>query len=389
MAHWAHAPATSEETLFNRFATERLGLPADQLPAFRRLCLLSAEAVWRWKRGTNNGLTAGWSRDHYYTFPNLPATASARAIVLTSQDEAVTRFEEIVALARTLTPADPADREFILSSSLYGLRLLRILRAVVYLKTAELDADGFRTKAWLDRHDEAWADYLALAQEYPDSISTFYVRNAWQTWGGENPTTAEPRLRTVAQNTLAAYQAADRDADGLSDADELGRFWDQPFDSDRDGTPDYLQSNSHPRAFDHWRQEKFLRAYDDPTLAAPSATPAADGLPNLVKYALDLDPLTPAPGHLRPELSPANSALRLEFSPNPATTDLILEVHASDDLVNWSTVARSTAGAPLAPLAPGWTVAPGTAPGALRLESPATAPAARRFLRLSAEPTPP
>ena len=82
MAQWALDPAASEEPLFNCFATEKLGLPASQIPAFRRLALLSAKAAWRWKRGTVNSLVAGWSRDEYYTYPNLPGTSAAVTTML-------------------------------------------------------------------------------------------------------------------------------------------------------------------------------------------------------------------------------------------------------------------------------------------------------------------
>jgi hypothetical protein len=381
MAQWALSPSTSEEALFNRFASERLGLPSAQIPAFRRLCLLSAEAVWRWKRGTNNGLTAGWSRDQYYTFPNLPTSSSSRATVLSSEDDAVARFEEIVAIARTLTPADPADREFILSSSLYGLRLLRMMRSVVNLKAAELDNDGFRTKVWMDHHDEAWTDYLALADEYPNSASTFYIRNAWQTWGGENPITAEPRVRTVAENTFAAYSATDRDGDGVSDAVELGRYWDQPFDTDGDGKPDYQEAGVTPRAYDLWTQAFFLRRFSETALASPAADPDGDGHPNLLEYLLLGDPGKPDNNLFTFSMGPATGGVSLQFDRNHGATDSVLTVQESSDLVFWHSVARSTAGAAFDSVKPGWTIDdPST--GLTRVASPESATATRRFLRI-------
>ncbi len=385
MAQWALVPAKSEEEIFNRFATERLGLPAEQIPAFRRLCMLSAEAAWRWKRGTNNGLTSGWSRDQYYTFPNLPATAAARDIVLASQDDAVNRFEEIVSIARTLTPPDPFDREFIVSSSLYGLRLMRIMRAVVQLKAAEVDNDPIRIKAWMDRHDEAWADYTALSQQYPDTVSTLYVRNAWQTWGGENPTTAEPRVRTAAANAVATLSATDSDGDGVSDADELGTYWDQPFDTDGNGTPDYLQLGVLPRPYDRWLQQKFRRDYNNPLVAAESGDPDADGLPNLVEFGLGADPLAASRRAFETGFSQGTGRFGVEFSPNAAATDVILGVSASSDLSGWSPVARSVGGT-MVPVAPGWTVGAGSTPGSLRIEEMATPQA--RFLRIDAERAP-
>lgn len=387
MAQWALAPASSEEEIFNRYAVERLGLPADQIPAFRRLCLLSAEAVWRCKRGTNNGLTAGWSRDQYYTFPNLPAIAGDRSIVLASQDAAVARFEEIVGIAQTLTPSDPFDREFIASSSLYGLRLMRLMRAVVNLKAAELENDPIRIKAWMDLHDEAWADYLALAQEYPGSASTLYVRNAWQTWGGENPTTAEPRIRATALNAVATLSASDSDGDGISDASELGLFWDQPFDTNSNGVSDYLEDGALPRAFDHWLQEAFGRNFSVPGMTGIHEDPDDDGVPNLVEFALGGNPLRHSTDLYKGDVSPATGRFGMELRPNSAANDVILGVEASADLSQWTTVARAVGGGPLTSLSPGWSVLTGPAPGTFLIEESSLPN--QRFLRIRAERTTP
>jgi hypothetical protein len=388
MAQWALAPATSEATLFNRFATERLGLPAAQLPAFRRLCLLSAEAMWRWKRATNNGLTAGWSRDQYYTFPNLPASASAQAIVLADQDASVARFREIVELSRTLTPANPADREFIESSCLYGLRLLEIMRTVVNLKAAELAGNAFQTKAWLDRHDEAWTAFLDLANLYPASISTFYTRNAWQTWGGENPVTAEPRLRTTAVNIAAAYATTDGDGDGLSDATELGRYWDQPFDTNRDGIPDYQQTAVKPRAYDFWTQTYFSRDYADSLRAGPTADPDADAFANQIEYALLGDPTLPDASLFSLTHNPASGALSFMFGRNPACDDLDLTVEESNDLVVWNPLARSAGGTPFTSVQSGWTVHENPTTSDVTVDGIDPSPGSRHFLRIQTTKTP-
>ncbi len=391
MAQWALDPAASEESLFNRFATEKLGLPAGQLPAFRRLCLLSAEAMWRWKRGTNNGLTSGWSRDQYYTFPNLPATAPARATVLASQDEAVSKFEEIVEIARTLTPSDPADKEFILSSSLYGLRLLRIMRAVVNLEAAEVDSDGFRAKVWMDRHDEAWTDYLSLSGAYPDSISTFYVRNAWQTWGGENPTTAEPRLRALAEATLATYQTTDGDGDGASDATELGRYWDQPFDTNNDGIADYLQPGVKPRDYHFWTQGLWGRQFDNLTVAGPNADADVDGFVNVLEYAFGGSATAIDRSLLSLGTPSTADAIAVDLKRNASAKDLNLTLEESVDLVSWRAVARSSAGAAFQPVRSGWTASETGSSGTpgVRLEGAPLPDAATRFLRLTTTPAAP
>jgi hypothetical protein len=404
MAQWALDPAATELSLFNRFATEKLGLPASQLGDFRQLALLSAKAAWRWKRGTNNSLVTWWSRDEYYTYPNLPSSAAALATMLADQDEAVAEFAEIVAIARSLTPADPADREFILSSSLYGLHLMEILRTVKNLKANE-GVDPVKLKSWLDRHDEAWSAYLDLANQFPDSISTFYTRNAWQTSGGENPVTAEPRIRAtvdaladsdndglidLAENVPAGidtdndgipdYLDTDSDNDGVPDAVEIGRYWDDPIDSNNDGTPDFRDATRSPGAFTTWRQEHFARQWNAEGAAAWLANPDGDAYCNGLEYALVGNPS--GRDFSLSSLDPAT--LELHFRRNTAATDSTITVMMSQDMTHWVGVASSAHGAPFVPLVSGWHADETAGNGQVAVGRGAPTTGEKIFLRISA-----
>ncbi len=121
MAQWALNPEATELSFFNRFATEKLGLPLAQLHAFCELALVSADAVWRAKRGTNRLLRPWWSRDQYYLYPTLPSSTISKGQILADKDAAIAKFQQIVEIAKTLTPA---DCECLISSSLYGLHLM-------------------------------------------------------------------------------------------------------------------------------------------------------------------------------------------------------------------------------------------------------------------------
>jgi hypothetical protein len=404
MAQWALDPAATELSLFNRFATEKLGLPASQLGAFRQLALLSAKAAWRWKRGSNNSLSPWWSRDEYYTYPNLPGSAPALASMLADQDEAVAEFTEIVAIARSLTPADPTDREFILSSSLYGLHLMEILRTVKNLKANE-GVNPVKLKSWLGRHDESWTAYLELANQFPDSISTFYTRNAWQTSGGENPVTAEPRIRTtvnalldgdgdglidLAENIPSGvdsdndgtpdYLDTDSDNDGLPDAVELGRYWDDPIDSNSDGTPDFRDPSNKTGAFTEWRQEHFARLWNAETSAGWLSNPDGDSYCNGLEYALAGDPSA-----RNASLSSLDSAtLALQFRRNPAATDSTITILTSTDMTHWQAAASSIRGATFTPLLPGWFANESSGDGLVRVGRTAPTASERVFLRIRA-----
>jgi hypothetical protein len=314
MAQWALNPGASEATLFDRFATERLGLPAGQLADFRRLALLSAEAVLRWKRGVDIGLDPWWTRDQYFTFPTLPSGSAAVQSVLDSQDEAVSRYEEIVDIAARLTPSDSDRSKTIRSSSEYGLILARLLRAVVNLTAIGSAGDPWLIKYWTTQYDAAFADYAGLAARYPGSVATFYVEPARRTSAGENPTTALPRFRTAVS-----------------------------------GLP------ANPALFSQWAKANAGPAWDDPAVGGPTASLQADGIPNLLRYAMRLAPQVRQAAPVVEMVTEGHVAL--DVPRNPHASDATITLRESDDLVTWRNVASSVNGAPFSLIDPArWAV---------------------------------
>ena len=79
------------------------------------------------------------------------------------------------------------------------------------------------------------------------------------------------------------------------------------------------------------------------------ATPAGDGVANLLKYALGLAPFTPA-SNKPPAISLTGGRLRMVFNRDPLKTDLTYTVQASDALNPWIDIASSTTGNPTANL---------------------------------------
>ena len=120
-------------------------------------------------------------------------------------------------------------------------------------------------------------------------------------------------------------------------------------------------------------------------LTGPADDPDADGLTNLLEYALGSNPNSGAPA---PTPQIANSKLQINFTRSTAATDLVLVVKASSDLVTWTDIARSQAGAAFAPLVGGVTVNE-SGSGSLRnvevIDSESLQTAPRRFLRLKVE----
>jgi len=79
----------------------------------------------------------------------------------------------------------------------------------------------------------------------------------------------------------------------------------------------------------------------DPSVSGPLATPAKDGISNLLKYALNAPP-TAAATALLPVLSVNGSNLTFTYRQNDAATDLTYVVEQSTDLSTWTTATPST-----------------------------------------------
>ncbi len=76
-----------------------------------------------------------------------------------------------------------------------------------------------------------------------------------------------------------------------------------------------------------------------------------DGIPDLLEYALNLNP-SQADQSALPTSVVTNDHLTLSLKPNPAATDLTFAIQASTDLINWSTTAVEEV-TPLSDLATG------------------------------------
>jgi glycosidase len=86
---------------------------------------------------------------------------------------------------------------------------------------------------------------------------------------------------------------------------------------------------------DSWRTQVFGSSANS-GIGADTNTPAGDGIPNLVKYALGItNVLTPATNGL-PDMKMTNSRLALTFNRQKSATDIVYEVQATGDLFGFS-----------------------------------------------------
>lgn len=84
---------------------------------------------------------------------------------------------------------------------------------------------------------------------------------------------------------------------------------------------------------DHWRKQYFGPSAENSGDAADDAAPAGDGIANLLKYALGLNPIASYPSgiNVATDLTPEGS-LRMTVTRNPAATDVMLSIEVSGDL---------------------------------------------------------
>jgi hypothetical protein len=89
-----------------------------------------------------------------------------------------------------------------------------------------------------------------------------------------------------------------------------------------------------------WRQAHFGTIDSNDSVAGDTAMPKRDGIANLIKYALGLDPAAPAVSGL-PLPGNVAGALTLRFNRQKIATDITYRVEASNDLATWTEIWNS------------------------------------------------
>jgi len=94
--------------------------------------------------------------------------------------------------------------------------------------------------------------------------------------------------------------------------------------------------------FNQWLVAKFGTSDTNPAIAGAMAIPAGDGIPNLLKYAFNLNPMTGCASGL-PAASVEGGNMTLVYLQNDAAADLTYTVEQTTDLVNWATANAALA----------------------------------------------
>ena len=174
VAQWANDTTKSEESVFRRYATEQLHLKGKDVDAFRKLCLLSTEAVVRGRNSTFGDMNPWWTRDQGIGWPRYTKTVDY-VRNLKQKDESIAKWKEIVSLAKSINWADEETKTYAIGSSYYGLHLYEIYRAIINIDYAKMKNDKAGMKKWIKEYDAAWAAYSALPSQYPN-LATLYSK---------------------------------------------------------------------------------------------------------------------------------------------------------------------------------------------------------------------
>ncbi|MEX0324848.1 MAG: hypothetical protein AB3N33_02040 [Puniceicoccaceae bacterium] len=206
IAAYAQDPTQDEETLFNKYATEVLGLSGEDINRFRHIALLSLDGVVKgkcceaWDHGSNHGEcypTNQWMRDDVMHGYDLLAPVFDFLIqnelvdaALKEKAESVAVWREIVSEAEGMN-CNPPLKAVILASCTYGLRFFTFIEAawrLLLLAREEEELDAGSGKAGiiqaLQAVDSAWGHYQQLPEDHP-LAATLYRDKGWN-WPGKD-----------------------------------------------------------------------------------------------------------------------------------------------------------------------------------------------------------
>ncbi len=185
MAQWASSPNQSEESIFYRYATDKLALSKEDARRFRELALLSEEATLKGMRSAAfpDDVFSMWVRDEYITFPVLPNDIAKAKILLSEKDAAVVCWEKIVHLARQINVPDKLLNETLKVSCQYGLLMYRIYRALFHLGAIRQGLVAEDKLPYLVEYDKAWAELNILEHDNPKTCPSLFsktvIRRTW------------------------------------------------------------------------------------------------------------------------------------------------------------------------------------------------------------------
>ncbi len=196
LSQWGHNPDRSEAEIFEEYAA-LIGISPETQEHFRRMCVLTPDAIIRGRGSLLHEVSVTWTRDHYLGGEKQLQRAFRDIVAKNIVDESIEEmrqstaiWEEIDSLAGIVRCSDPAVGSYISTSARYGLLLHKIMyngfavmmKGYVGDKTGNYDFDGI--KEAINRYDEAWAAYRRLKEERADCATLYHDRYVQFNAGG-------------------------------------------------------------------------------------------------------------------------------------------------------------------------------------------------------------
>lgn len=192
MSHWANNPSRKEEELMADFAKEK-GLPANEIDAFRRLCLLSEDGIIKGQYSAIGDVFVNWTRDDNVTGDFYQNAYFDRMIksnriddYLKEKEEAVRIWTEIERISRNLHFSSEELTHFVRTSCTYG-RIKYELFAVswqimLYGYKAEKAGQPFDREImdeYIRYFDQLWKEWNELAKQNKDCPSIYKISTSF------------------------------------------------------------------------------------------------------------------------------------------------------------------------------------------------------------------
>lgn len=186
MSQWARNTDRKEEDIFNEFAIIQ-GFTKESLPYFRRLCLITPDAIIRGRGSLIHSVSLGWIRDHYLGGVDQNKKVFdeiiSKGIVKESLYEMKTStalWQEIVELSGKVKCANNETENYIRVSAQYGYFLYAIMEQawIIMLngylgdKTGEYDLISIALA--IEKYDKLWLNYNKLKESNPDCASLYH-----------------------------------------------------------------------------------------------------------------------------------------------------------------------------------------------------------------------
>lgn len=177
---WTHNPSRTEADIFKEFAASK-GLPANEIPLFYSLCLLSDQGVMRGQWSNYGNINVGWTRDD-----NFQGTSSQRSYFkkmldsgtvddyLKEKAEALAIWKEIENLSKRLHFADDSLNHFVQVSCTYGRLKYQLFNAAWDIMLRGYVGDQTDTisqvlmEKYIATYDSTLSEWKALKQSNYD-----------------------------------------------------------------------------------------------------------------------------------------------------------------------------------------------------------------------------